>query len=105
MGEFPANGDATGDSRGRSDLEATGPSVPDTAGAGGLDRRQEDATPDPVDLDLLSASLRADASDTETFFEVLSKKLVAALGERVSLEREGGLFRRDHRVREISVEL
>ncbi|MGH9065527.1 MAG: hypothetical protein ACRD0L_16460 [Acidimicrobiales bacterium] len=61
--------------------------------------------PEPLDLDLLTASLRADASDNDTFFEVLGAKLSSALGERVSLEREGGFRRKDHRVRAVVVDL
>lgn len=62
-------------------------------------------SPEPLDLDLLTASLRADASDNDTFFEVLGAKLTSALGERVSLERAGGFLRKDPRVRTISVDL
>lgn len=57
------------------------------------------------DLDLVAASLRADAADTDTFFEVLGAKLTDALGERVILEREGGMFRKDKKVKRIVVEL
>ncbi len=60
---------------------------------------------EPTDLDLLTASLRADAPDNETFFEVLGTKLRSALGERVTLERGGGFLKRDNRVRSIVVDL
>ncbi|MGH9069171.1 MAG: hypothetical protein ACRD0J_17040 [Acidimicrobiales bacterium] len=64
-----------------------------------------DLTPEPLDLDMLTASLRADSSDNETFFEVLGAKLSSALGPRVSLERAGGFMRRGGAVRSISVDL
>jgi hypothetical protein len=60
---------------------------------------------EPTDLDLLTAALRADGSDNETFFQVLADKLSSALGERVTLAREGGFRRKEHPVREISVDL
>lgn len=58
-----------------------------------------------VDLEMVTASLRADASDTDTFFSVLGAKLSSALGERVALKRGGGLLRRDDRVQQVSVSL
>jgi hypothetical protein len=57
------------------------------------------------DLDMVAASLRADAADTDSFFEVLGMKLADALGERVTLEREGGLFRKEKKVNRIVVVL
>lgn len=60
---------------------------------------------EPSDLDLLTASLRADTSDTDVFFEALGTKLTSVLGERVTLERGGGFLKRDSRVRTISVDL
>jgi hypothetical protein len=48
-----------------------------------------------LDLELLTASLRADASDVDTFFEVFADKMTGALGNRVTVERGGGgLLRR-----------
>lgn len=70
-------------------------------GAGGdgtlTPRENADLVPVPgeVDLDQLSAAIRADASDTDSFFRVLATKLADALGERVVIKREGGLFKRD----------
>jgi len=48
-----------------------------------------------LDLDQLSAVMRADASDTDSFFRVLASKLADALGDRVQIRREGGMFKRD----------
>jgi hypothetical protein len=47
-----------------------------------------------VDVELLAAQLRADASDTATFFTVLVDKLRDALGPRVRVDQEGGGWRR-----------
>lgn len=65
----------------------------------------EDLEPAPLDLELLTASLRADTSDNDTFFEVLAAKLSSALGDRVALQRGGGLLKRNGPVRSISVDL
>jgi hypothetical protein len=61
--------------------------------------------PDEVDLDLLSAGIRADATDTDSFFRVLATKLADALGDRVQIKREGGLFKRDKPAIGITVDL
>src|SRR4051812_25133508 len=47
---------------------------------------------DAPDLDLLPASLRADASDTTAFLEALAARLEGALPDRVDVQRQGGLF-------------
>lgn len=47
---------------------------------------------------MVAASIRADASDTETFFRVLVAKMADALGDRVSVHRAGGLRKRDRPV-------
>lgn len=54
---------------------------------------------------MLAASLRADASDADTFFKVLAAKLVDALGDRVTLERAKGLLKRDRPVTGLVVDL
>jgi hypothetical protein len=63
------------------------------------------ASPDLVDLDQLSAVIRADATDTDSFFRVLATKLADALGERVQIRREGGMFKRDKAAVGILVDL
>lgn len=60
---------------------------------------------DPTSIDVLSAALRADASDTETFFAVLAGKLADSLGDAVTLVRGGGRFRKDPKVRRVEVRL
>lgn len=62
-----------------------------------------DATPPEADLDTVVASLRADASDITVFFQVLAAKLAGSMPGEVQLEREGGMFKKDHPVRRITV--
>ena len=59
----------------------------------------------PEDLDLLAASLRADAGDLDAFVEALAAKLESALPDQVVVERGGGLFGGRKRVRRIEVTL
>jgi hypothetical protein len=59
---------------------------------------------DAPDLDLLAASLRADATDTAAFLEALAARLEGALPDRVDVQRKGGLFG-GKRVRRIAVRL
>ena len=62
---------------------------------------EEDA---PLDIDLLTASLRADASDLGAFVEALAAKLEDAAPDRVRVERRReGMFGRKL-VRRISLE-
>ena len=56
-------------------------------------------------FDLLAASLRADAADLRTFLEVLATKLSEALPSMVHVEREGGVFKKEHRVQAIRVQI
>ena len=51
----------------------------------------DEATPDDRTFDLLAASLRANASDMSTFVPVLAEKLLAALPNRVTVQRAGVL--------------
>ena len=54
-------------------------------------------------LELLAASLRADARDLDAFFEVLAAKLSAAFPESTNVDREG--IRGRGRVKSVSVDL
>jgi hypothetical protein len=56
-------------------------------------------------FDMVAASIRADASDTETFFRVLVAKMSDALGDRVSVKRSGGLLKRDRPVTGVEMDL
>ena len=58
-----------------------------------------------LDVDLLAASIRADADDADSFFRVLAAKLADALGDRVKVERSGGRFKRDRQVVGVEVDL
>jgi hypothetical protein len=59
-----------------------------------------------VDVDLLSASLRASSSDLETFVAVLADKLEAALPGRVQVTRKSsGWFSKEKRVERLQCEL
>jgi hypothetical protein len=60
---------------------------------------------DAPDLDLLAASLRADATDTAAFLEALATRLEAALPGQVEVQRKGGFFGGGKRVRRIAVRL
>lgn len=57
------------------------------------------------DIDLLLASLRADAADTHAFLQALAVKLDGALPGGVQIERQSGLFSHDQHVKRIEVEL
>ena len=56
-------------------------------------------------FDMVAAGLRADAADLDAFVEALAVKLEGALPGRVTIARQGGLFSRSKRVREISVDM
>ena len=58
-----------------------------------------------LDFDVLAAAIRADAADLRTFMEAFAGKLSEALPGQVTVEREGGLFQKEHRVRRIAVDL
>jgi hypothetical protein len=60
---------------------------------------------DAPDLDLLAASLRADAGDTAAFLEALAARLEGALPGQVEVERKGRLLGGAKRVRRIVVRL
>jgi hypothetical protein len=62
------------------------------------------AAEEPLNMDLLAASLRADASDISTFVEALAAKLEAALPGGVRVERVRRGFRGPRWVRQISLD-
>jgi hypothetical protein len=62
-----------------------------------------DVPPQEQDLDVLAASLRADASDIGVFFQVLGGKLLDAMPGAVQVTRQGGLFKKDHPIVRIVV--
>ncbi|HLI15419.1 MAG TPA: hypothetical protein VKV23_05115 [Acidimicrobiales bacterium] len=58
---------------------------------------------DALDLDLAVASLAADGRDTELMVRLLVERLAGALGERLRVERGGGLLRRGDAIRRVAV--
>lgn len=60
---------------------------------------------DPLQVELLAASLRADTTDLRAFMEALAVKLEGALPDQTVVTRQNKLFSRDHPVREILVTL
>src|SRR5918912_862378 len=56
-------------------------------------------------FELVAASIRADASDLKTFMDVLAVKLEQALPGMVYVEREGGLFKKERKVKVIRIQL
>jgi hypothetical protein len=61
--------------------------------------------PSPLDVDVLAASLRADAADLDEFAELLAVKLERALPGRTRVERRRAGLRGPRRVRRIEVAL
>lgn len=55
------------------------------------------------DLDLAVSSLVADSGDTQIMMRVLTDRLADALGDRLRVERDGGLFRKSATIRRIVV--
>lgn len=60
---------------------------------------------DAYDLDLATASLLSDGNDIEMLLRVLVKQLSEALGERLVVEREGGLFKKSDKIKALDVTL
>lgn len=60
---------------------------------------------EPLEVDMLAASLRADTTDLTAFLEALAVKLEGALPDATTVTRQNKLFAREHPVREILVTL
>lgn len=60
---------------------------------------------EPLRVDLLAASLRADTADLKAFLEALAVKLEGALPQQTVVSRQNKLFSREHPVREIFITL
>jgi hypothetical protein len=58
---------------------------------------------EPLQVDLLAASLRADSSDLNAFMEALASKLGGSLPEQTQIIRQNRLFSRNHPVLAINV--
>ena len=59
----------------------------------------------PFDIDLLASSLQADGGDVRLLLKVLVNRLSDALGDRLEVQRAGGLLRRSDEIRRVSIHL
>jgi hypothetical protein len=64
-----------------------------------------DELSEPLRVEMFAASLRADNTDVKAFLEALAVKLEGALPGLTAVTRQGGMFAREHPVKEISVSL
>lgn len=58
-----------------------------------------------LDLDLAASSLSSDHRDVRLLLKVLADRLAGALGDRMLVERAGGLLRRSRDIRRLVVSL
>jgi hypothetical protein len=69
-----------------------------------LEPTNADFSPDlgpGFDLDVAAASLRSDSGDVRMLLKLLAAQLADALGERLMVERKGGLFKKSDEVRSV----
>jgi hypothetical protein len=59
----------------------------------------------PLEMEMLAASLRADSTDLKAFMEALATKLQGSLPNQTVVQRQSGLFAKEHPVKEIAVTL
>lgn len=64
-----------------------------------------DELSEPLQVDMLAASLRADTTDLPAFMEALAVKLAGALPNMTQVTRQSGLFSREHPVKDVAVTL
>ena len=53
------------------------------------------------DLDVAAASLRSDSGDVRMLLKLLAGQLSDALGDRLTVERKGGLFKKSDEIRSL----
>jgi hypothetical protein len=58
---------------------------------------------DPLDLQLATTAILADAHDVKALLEMLARQLSSTLGEKVTVERDGGLLRRAKEIKSLRV--
>ena len=58
---------------------------------------------EPLQMEMLAASLRADSTDNKAFLEALATKLSGSLPNQTSVTRHSSIFSREHPVKEITV--
>ena len=57
----------------------------------------------PLQVEMLAASLRADSTDLKAFLEALAVKLEGSLPHQTLVTRHSSIFSREHPVKEIAV--
>ena len=60
---------------------------------------------EPLQMELLASSLRADITDLKAFLEALAVKLQGSLPNQTTVTRQSSLFSREHPVKDITVTL
>src|SRR5438445_13715858 len=60
---------------------------------------------EPLEVEMLAASLRASSTDLKAFMEALAAKLEGSLPNQTTVIRHSSLFSREHPVKEIAVVL
>ncbi len=58
---------------------------------------------DPLDLQLATTAILADTHDVKALLEMLARQLSSTLGQKVTVEREGGLLRRAKEIKSLQV--
>lgn len=58
---------------------------------------------EPLQMELLAASLRADSTDNKAFLEALATKLAGSLPNQTTVIRQSSIFSRERPVKEITV--
>ncbi|QBD83152.1 hypothetical protein EPA93_47205 [Ktedonosporobacter rubrisoli] len=64
-----------------------------------------DELSEPLQVEVLAASLRANSTDLKAFLEALAVKLEGSLPNQTAVIRHSSLFSREHPVREILITL
>ncbi len=58
---------------------------------------------DPLDLEFATTAILADNHDVKALLEMLARQLSSTLGEKVTVEREGGLLRKTKEIKSLRV--
>jgi len=57
------------------------------------------------DLDLAVSSLASDSGDTQLMLRLLTERLAGVLGDRLRVERQGGLLKKSNVIRHVEVRI
>ncbi|MGA8295994.1 MAG: hypothetical protein WB770_03015 [Acidimicrobiales bacterium] len=60
---------------------------------------------DAFDLDLAVSSLAADGNDTQLMMRLLTERLASVLGERMRVDKSGGLLHKGSTIRHVEVRI